>query len=347
MAIKRPSPFQSCRRQRKSLKEFSCWSRLIADYLPHDVEWGTRCSRERVPFSREYHPHAIGDDEEILLDATLEIKKGDRFGFGANWTHFLSALDDQRIDAAVASLQEFLNVEDLKGQRFLDIGSGSGLFSLAARRLGATVHSFDFDPQSVACAEELKRRYFPDDELWHIEEGSVLHSDYLESLGTFDVVYSWGVLHHTGEMWVAIENAIGRVDEVDGKLFIAIYADQGWKSHLWWFIKIFYNRMPSVLRPIYVAAFSAVTQLLVLLKYTIKLKPMVAIAPFLGDRRERGMSAKYDRIDWYGGFPFEFATLETLVRYFKARGFFVLKTRKSVSNGCHELCLQRTSSAEG
>src|SRR5918997_4673804 len=103
-----------------------------------------------------------------------EIERGERFEFGQNWSQFLAAVDDARIQQAEASLKEMLEVESLAGKTFLDIGSGSGLFSLAARRLGARVHSFDYDPQSVACAAELKRRYFPDDDQWQIEEGSVL-----------------------------------------------------------------------------------------------------------------------------------------------------------------------------
>ena len=221
------------------------------------------------------------------MSADHELDTSSRFEFGANWAQFLALLNDERIDAAVDSLKEFLGVDSLQGKRFLDIGSGSGLFSLAARRLGAVVTSFDFDPQSVACTRELKRRYFPDDDQWRIEQGSALDKDYLDGLGKFDVVYSWGVLHHTGAMWLGIENAIGRVKEEGGKLFIAIYNDQGWKSHLWWFIKSFYNRLPRILKTPFVFLVSGVTRLFVIIKYTIKLKPMVAIAPLLKDKRGR------------------------------------------------------------
>jgi 2-polyprenyl-3-methyl-5-hydroxy-6-metoxy-1,4-benzoquinol methylase len=135
---------------------------------------------------------------------STEVAQGNRFEFGANWALFLGLMNDERIDQAVESLKMMLGVSDLQGRRFLDAGSGSGLFSLAARKLGATVHSFDFDPASVACTKELKRRYFPDDGAWTIEEGSVLDQEYLLRLGQFDVVYSWGVLHHTGAMWQAL-----------------------------------------------------------------------------------------------------------------------------------------------
>lgn len=275
-----------------------------------------------------------------------EIADGARFRFGANWARFLSILDDARVAEAEASLKEMLAIENLRGLRFLDIGSGSGLFSLAARRLGATVHSVDLDPQSVACAQELKRRYFPDDGAWRIEEGSALDRGYLDSLGEFDVVYSWGVLHHTGAMWLGIENAISCVASAKGKLFVAIYNDQGWKSHLWWFIKFFYNRLPGILKPLFVASVSAVTHLLVIIKHTVRLKPMTAIAPLLKDKRERGMSAKYDRVDWVGGFPYEFSTFETLAAYFEIRGFSIISARRSPSLGCNELALQRKACAE-
>ncbi len=117
-----------------------------------------------------------------------EISQGERFQFGANWEAFLGTLNDQRIHEAEQSLKEMLGVDDLSGKRFLDMGSGSGLFSLAARRLGAKVRSFDFDPQSVGCTRELKKRYYADDNDWMVEEGSVLDEKYVISLGKFDVV---------------------------------------------------------------------------------------------------------------------------------------------------------------
>src|SRR5947209_14888872 len=130
----------------------------------------------------------------------LEVGSGARFKFGENWARFLELLDDGRIARAEESLKNMLEVEGLAGRRFLDIGSGSGLFSLAARRLGARVHSFDYDPRSVACTRELRRRFFTDDPSWTVDEASALDENYVRGLGAFDVVYSWGVLHHTGQM---------------------------------------------------------------------------------------------------------------------------------------------------
>src|SRR6266516_5935341 len=100
----------------------------------------------------------------------IEIARGERFEFGKNWSRFLDVLDDERIARAEESLKQMLEIADLDGRSFLDIGSGSGLFSLAARRLGARVHSFDYDPHSVACTSELKRRYFAVVDQWKVEE---------------------------------------------------------------------------------------------------------------------------------------------------------------------------------
>ena len=266
-----------------------------------------------------------------------------RFAFGANWSRFLSLLNEQRIAEAEQSLRDLLGVADLRGKRFLDIGSGSGLFSLAARRLGAQVHSFDYDPQSVACTQELRRRYFPDDPTWRVEQGSVLDSDYLARLGQFNVVYSWGVLHHTGALWLAIEHALQRV--VEGGLFsIAIYNDQGAWSRVWWLFKYLYNKLPKFMRPAYGYGVWYTIIGLNIVKYTLLLKPMQAIRPLLSYRPRRGMSARHDILDWMGGFPFEFATYDVLGAYLTARGFELLHGTRNPGHGCHELVFMRISS---
>jgi 2-polyprenyl-6-hydroxyphenyl methylase/3-demethylubiquinone-9 3-methyltransferase len=280
------------------------------------------------------------------LSATDEISAGKRFAFGENWTRFLADLDEGRVAAAEASLRDMLGVTDLAGKTFLDIGSGSGLFSLAARRLGARVHSFDFDPKSVACTEELRRRYFPGDATWRVEQGSALDPDYVASLGKFDVVYSWGVLHHTGSMWLGFENAIGRVVAPGGKLFIAIYNDQGWKSHVWWLIKAFYNVLPRPLRWLFIKLLMGAIHAVMLVKCSLRGRPMDAIRPIFDDARERGMSARHDVVDWVGGLPFEFATFELLESYFRQRGFRLINSIRTTSWGCNELAFERVECAD-
>jgi len=167
----------------------------------------------------------------------------DRFAFGQNWTDYIEQLDETRVQTAITSMRSLLNVTSLQDARFLDAGCGSGLFSLAAVRMGATVHSFDFDQRSVHCAEELRRRLGAAADRWQIQQGSVLNDRFLSSLGRFDVVYSWGVLHHTGDMWQALDK-VSHLVRVSGTLCIALYNDQGLASRLWRVVKRTYNRLP-------------------------------------------------------------------------------------------------------
>lgn len=260
-----------------------------------------------------------------------------RFKFGENWLLFLRTVDAGRIDNAKGTLQTFLGRSDLTGSKFLDVGCGSGLFSLAARQLGAQVVSFDYDAQSVACTEELKRRYRPDDSLWQIAEGSVLDEQYMLNLGKFDIVYSWGVLHHTGRMWQALEHAALPV-KLGGQLYVAIYNDQGGASRRWAAIKKAYNSHTGLLRR------------LVLMLGFFKLWTPITIADLVRGRPfstwrnyhvERGMSPWRDVVDWVGGWPFEVAKPEQIFDFYRQRGFVLQRLKTCAGgHGCNEFAFK-------
>jgi 2-polyprenyl-6-hydroxyphenyl methylase/3-demethylubiquinone-9 3-methyltransferase len=265
-----------------------------------------------------------------------------RFAFGENWRLFLNNLNDTRIEQACQSLRDWLQVSDLAGQSFIDIGSGSGLFSLAARRLGARVHSFDYDSASVACTTELKRRFFADDPDWIIERGSALDGDYLQRLGQFDIVYSWGVLHHTGHMWPALANAGERV-RPGGKLFIAIYNDQGNTSRRWRLIKRWYVEGGKLRRAFLLIAMFGVIWGPTFLRDTLRLAPLRTWHAYGGTR---GMTPWRDLVDWVGGYPFEVARPEEIFDFFKQRGFQMECFRTSGGGmGCNEFMLTRQTPA--
>lgn len=271
-----------------------------------------------------------------------EIEKGERFEFGKNWSRFLTLLNDERIEEAVNSLKKMLEVESLEGKSFLDIGSGSGLFSLAARRLGARVHSLDYDPNSVACTAELRRRYFPDDENWKVEEGSALDKNYISSLGKFDVVYSWGVLHHTGEMWLGLENAAIPVAD-NGKLFVAIYNDTGSQVSRWKWIKKTYNNIPKFLRPPFALVAVAPDEAKSLASSLLRLKPQEYVRRWTEYKAGRGMNHWRDIIDWVGGYPYEVAAPEEIFDFYKSKGFRLTKMIcKGVGLGCNEFVFEKT-----
>jgi 2-polyprenyl-3-methyl-5-hydroxy-6-metoxy-1,4-benzoquinol methylase len=273
-----------------------------------------------------------------MTDSQLEISSGTRFAFGANWKSFVDLVDDTRIEAACRSLTEALNVSDLSNRTFLDIGCGSGLFSLAAHRLGASVRSFDFDPDSVAATAGLRRQLAPDSD-WTIDQGSILDERYVARLGSFDVVYSWGVLHHTGDLWRAVEIA-ARLVKPGGMLFVSIYNDQGFASRQWRRVKRRYNASGWMTRELLVAASFV---------YLHRHRPVNAV---LGLRRRsteserpvrvRGMSAKHDLVDWVGGYPFEVGKPEEVFGLVHPLGF-ELRHLKTCGGGlgCNEFVFER------
>ena len=266
-----------------------------------------------------------------------EVESGDRFAFGENWRRFLEGLTEARITEAERSLLGMLALSSLDGLCFVDVGCGSGLFSLAARRLGARVHSFDYDPKSVACAVELKRRFFPADAQWTVEEGSALDTAFLAGLGQFEVVYSWGVLHHTGAMWTALDNVRALVAP-GGRLYVALYHDAGRSSRLWLRVKRLYNRLPSSLRALVLVPAFCVLWGPALLRDLLIGRPFQTWRAYAATR---GMSPWRDVVDWVGGYPYEFARPEEIFAFYRDRGFALANLRTFNGNGCDEFVFVR------
>lgn len=276
-----------------------------------------------------------------MPDATEEITSGERFAFGKNWRRFATTIDDETVEEAKASLRQMLGVEDLHGKTFLDIGSGSGLFSLAANQLGATVTSFDYDPDSVRCTEDLRARFGTGQQTWKTLTGSVLDDQFMTSLGDFDVVYSWGVLHHTGDLWTALDAAADRV-RTDGYLSIAIYNDQGAPTRVWRRVKQMYNRRGPVARSaILVAAFLRFESQRVLVA---GLKRLLGMSARTAPGSARGMNRWTDLVDWVGGWPFEVARPDEVFDHLRQRGFVLEKLVTMAGGfGCNEFVFSRAT----
>lgn len=257
---------------------------------------------------------------------------GPRFAFGENWRRFLGEVDEGRVAEAERSLREMLGRDDLRGASFLDVGSGSGLFSLAARRLGARVVSFDVDPASVACTRELKRRSAAGDEAWEVRAGSALDEAFLRSLGRFDVVYAWGVLHHTGDLERALALAALPVGP-GGQLFLALYNDQGVRSRLWRGVKRLYCSGAAGRRAVTALFYPVFFLQGVLLGFWRHGNPAGYFAAY---RERRGMSAVRDWDDWLGGYPFEVAKPGEIVARYERAGFALERIVTTRRHGCNQ-----------
>jgi 2-polyprenyl-6-hydroxyphenyl methylase/3-demethylubiquinone-9 3-methyltransferase len=272
-----------------------------------------------------------------------EVLRGERFEFGKNWQRFLKVLNEERIGLACNALSQMLGTRSLAGKTFLDVGSGSGLSSLAAHRMGARIVSFDYDPRSVACTAELRRRH-GSTQSWQVLEGSVLDPAFLKTLGQFDIVYSWGVLHHTGRMWQALGDVAPLVAD-GGQLFVAIYNDQGPTTRRWLRIKRTYNALPAGLKGVFGVGVMAARDLRFLAGDLLRLKPHHYVRRWTGYAAagQRGMSRLHDWIDWVGGYPFEVARPEQVFRFYADRGFELQNLRTCGGGmGCNEYVFKKS-----
>lgn len=259
-----------------------------------------------------------------------------RFQFGKNWHGFVKRnFTQERCEVAKQRILNFIGRANLEDLDFLDIGCGSGLHSLAAWEAGARrVHSFDYDPNSVAATTLLwERAGRPAN--WTVERGDVLDKDYIAKLGKWNFVYSWGVLHHTGAMWDAVRNAQSTVAE-DGLFYIALYSldpqpewrmwldvkqryvKGGWLTHRkleWWYIWNYYlyrdwRNLPTFIRRVWNHKF------------------------------QRGMDLFADLRDWLGGWPMEFAGDQETVDLLEGGHGFTL-TNAATGEACSEFLFAR------
>jgi SAM-dependent methyltransferase len=246
------------------------------------------------------------------------------FSFGRNWRIFVDRyLNEERIQESAKAIENFVGKDALQGKSFLDVGCGSGLSSLAAFRLGAArILSFDVDPESVECCM-LVREAEGGPGNWEVNRGSVLDEEFMADLGTFDIVYSWGVLHHTGHMSRAIDNCT-KVVTPGGLLYLAIYNKADGLVHgdgrigssgFWAKEKRFYSRLPLFVQNILDGAVISVMVLGYLLAFKNPFRKM------RDHQRLRGMSWRVDVKDWLGGYPYEAATVEEVFKLVKGCGF--------------------------
>ncbi|WP_326525777.1 class I SAM-dependent methyltransferase [Sphingomonas sp.] len=257
------------------------------------------------------------------------------FEFGKNWADYARQITEEEVADAQAGLASLVPADRIAGASFLDIGSGSGLHSLAAARLGASsITAVDIDPDSVATTRSVLARFGVEAD---VRQSSVFD---IASLGrTFDIVYSWGVLHHTGAMWRAIDEASKMVAD-NGLFAIALYKKTP-ACGLWKVEKRLYTAAPEFIRKTARAGLGGA----ILASHAIRGRsPRSHVSGHVG----RGMKFWTDIHDWLGGYPYESCSLAEIDEFMAARGFTresanVVKTHAFgiFGTGCSEFLYRR------
>jgi 2-polyprenyl-6-hydroxyphenyl methylase/3-demethylubiquinone-9 3-methyltransferase len=253
-----------------------------------------------------------------------------QFDFGQNWDEFSkNALKQKNIEQAIEGFSRLISNSELENKTFIDIGFGQGLSLLLATKLGATTIGVDINPKCKKVLE-YNRNLFPEikDTEIKVIVGSILDNAVIEEIKTvqsrYDIVHSWGVLHHTGDMWKAIEVCSSLVN-TNGKLIIAIY-NKHWSSKFWWFIKLIYNYSPKLIRKMMIYFFYLI---IIIAKFFVTFRNPL--------KNQRGMNFYYNVIDWVGGYPYQYASENEIIEFLKKKGFKLLKFFKSqVPTGCYE-----------
>jgi SAM-dependent methyltransferase len=233
------------------------------------------------------------------------------FSFGKNWRSFVDTVSEDSVARALENIEAWLGREGVAGKSIIDIGSGSGIHSLCFHMLGAErVFSLDVDPKSVESTRLLWQKAGRPTN-WTVAHGSILDSDFVSTIESYDLVYSWGVLHHTGSMWQAIENA-GRLVKKSGLFWIAIYVKgETYERDLR--LKRSYNEAT----PFGKKMIEWREILRIMRKRLSEGKNPLA----WNQKRGRGMNTYHDLVDWLGGLPYEVATADEIVSFCEARGF--------------------------
>lgn len=231
------------------------------------------------------------------------------FSFGENWHDFVQKhFNEERIEIAQKHLLEFLELPHLQDKTFLDIGCGSGIHSLAACKAKAKkVISFDLDPISIKATTEVRNKFAPDS-CWEVFQGSILDKSNLEKIEKTDIVYSWGVLHHTGHMWEAISNAVGLI-KLGGIFYVALYTTTP-KTQYWIRVKKKYNRASTLGKRW--MEFKYIFRTVFLRELFYFRNPFKFLREY---KKKRGMTYLIDARDWLGGYPYEDARPEEVLRF--------------------------------
>jgi SAM-dependent methyltransferase len=257
------------------------------------------------------------------------------FEFGKNWQSYSKkSLTPARIEQSRRAFRDLVANIDIRDKKFIDIGFGQGLSLIAAAEMGAQVLGIDVDKDNLEALRTVQQSIgYP--KTIEARIASILDDRFVDEYrGRCDIVHSWGVLHHTGNLMRAMKNACSLVAE-EGYFICAIY-NRHWSSPAWKIIKWSYNCLPRPLQRAMIAIFYPVI-------YAAKL----LVTREDPNKKDRGMDFLHDVVDWVGGYPYEYASIEEMRNYVCRQGFISLWMRPAqVPTGCNEFVFQKTNNPD-
>lgn len=282
----------------------------------------------------------------LLIPLTLAavLYNPETYNFGGNWQKYIrelscSSRDDLQLSLGISRfhLVRFLSPDDegghsdddrpvLQNLSFIDIGCGSGIHSAAALFSHARhIISFDQQEGSVSSTAALRHQLMENDNSfsdrsWDVYLGDVLiQSDLPEVLA--DVVYSWGALHHTRDLWTALENSCRLVkppEDGGGLLLVALYAREMVRDPDYWiYIKQLYLAVDDLARGKMERDYGWW-----ILREQVMQKGRNPFQMAEDARLQRGMNFwtdVKDWLDWLGGYPIEFSEAAEVIRFVQQR----------------------------
>ena len=140
---------------------------------------------------------------------------------------FYDQVEDERnrLEPFIAAFADFASARD---RALLEIGVGVGTDFIRFARAGARVTGVDLTQHSVSL---VRQRLALEGLTGEVQVADAEQLPFKDA--AFDVVYSWGVLHHTPEPDLAIAEAV-RVLKPGGRLCLMLYARHSWVAYGLW-----------------------------------------------------------------------------------------------------------------
>jgi ubiquinone/menaquinone biosynthesis C-methylase UbiE len=120
-------------------------------------------------------------------------------------------------DARGRSFGRYVDFDGLSGKDVLEVGCGSGIAAQMLAEAGANLTAVDLTPWAVATTRRRLNAFGLDGTVQEADGEDLPFED-----TSFDLVFSWGVIHHSSDMDQALRELV-RVLRAGGQIVLMVY----------------------------------------------------------------------------------------------------------------------------